>query len=203
MELYIARHGETDWNKAKKIQGRADIEMNEAGNEQVERLTKGLQDILFDAAYASPLKRAVDTAKKVSGKSDIIIDERLYEINFGELEGRSYKGVDNISQENQDDTLKKIADFFFHPQDYVPAPGGESFVELVDRAGLFLEEMKQKYKDETVLVVSHSTCINGMLAYIRKSSLENFWSMKLGNCAVSKIVVENNEFKIALAGKTY
>lgn len=58
MRLYMVRHGETDWNKAKKVQGRADIPLNAYGRELAEKTAEGLRGISFDLAYTSPLSRA-------------------------------------------------------------------------------------------------------------------------------------------------
>lgn len=57
MRLYMVRHGETDWNKAKKVQGRADIPLNAYGRELAEKTAEGLRGISFDLAYTSPLSR--------------------------------------------------------------------------------------------------------------------------------------------------
>ena len=63
VRLYMVRHGETDWNKAKKVQGRADIPLNAYGRELAEKTAEGLRGISFDLAYTSPLSRAKETAQ--------------------------------------------------------------------------------------------------------------------------------------------
>lgn len=62
MRLYMVRHGETDWNKAKKVQGRADIPLNAYGRELAEKTAEGLRGISFDLAYTSPLSRAKENS---------------------------------------------------------------------------------------------------------------------------------------------
>lgn len=92
MKLYLVRHGQTDWNLQDKIQGWADVPLNDAGIKQAERLRDQLhkKNIIPDKVYASPLQRVRSTAKIITdGKQQIIIDERLMERNVGELEGRS------------------------------------------------------------------------------------------------------------------
>ena len=60
MKLYLVRHGETDWNKVKKIQGQVDIPLNQFGKHLAEETAEGLHDIPFDLCISSPLSRAYD-----------------------------------------------------------------------------------------------------------------------------------------------
>ena len=62
MKLYLVRHGETDWNKVKKIQGQVDIPLNQFGKHLAEETAEGLRDIPFDLCISSPLSRAHETA---------------------------------------------------------------------------------------------------------------------------------------------
>ena len=64
MKLYIVRHGETEWNKARRIQGQVDIPLNEFGRRLARKTAKGLSDITFDLCYSSPLSRARETDRK-------------------------------------------------------------------------------------------------------------------------------------------
>ena len=67
MRLYMVRHGETDWNKAKKVQGRAYIPLNAYGRQLAEKTAEGLKDVPFDRIYTSPLIRAKKTAEIIRG----------------------------------------------------------------------------------------------------------------------------------------
>ena len=86
MKLYIIRHGETVWNTEGRLQGIADIELNENGIRLARVTARGMADIPFDLAITSPLKRARQTAELVLGerKVPILEDSRLEEITFGE-----------------------------------------------------------------------------------------------------------------------
>ena len=90
MKLYIVRHGETEWNKARKIQGQVDIPLNEFGRTLAKKTAKGLADIKFDLCYTSPLVRAKETAELIlaGGTTQIIEDARIEEMAFGEYDGR-------------------------------------------------------------------------------------------------------------------
>lgn len=67
MEIYLIRHGETEWNTLRKLQGRSDTELNEVGIQLAQMTSKALEDIPFDVIYTSPLKRAKKTAEIMKG----------------------------------------------------------------------------------------------------------------------------------------
>ena len=136
MRLYMVRHGETAWNKERRIQGQADIPLNEFGRMLAEKTAKGLLDIRFDICYTSPLGRARETAALIlAGRQvPVIEDERIAEMAFGEYEGRccSRSGW-NLPEE--------FRRFFDAPDRYQAPEGGENFGEVKERTGKFLEEL--------------------------------------------------------------
>ena len=86
MDIYLIRHGETDWNKTKRLQGVTDIPLNAYGIELAEKTAEGLKDVPFDRIYTSPLIRAKETAQIILGTRQIPLleDPRIKEIGFGE-----------------------------------------------------------------------------------------------------------------------
>ena len=87
MNIYIVRHGQTDWNVEGRYGGRIDVPLNKKGLEQAYLTKEKLQDIIFDKIYSSPLIRAITTAKIIRDQN-IIIDKRIIERNNGDLEGK-------------------------------------------------------------------------------------------------------------------
>ena len=136
MNIYLVRHGETDWNRATKLQGQVDIDINETGVAQAEKAAKRLEQIPFERAFCSPLIRARHTARILIGKRNIQLtaDERLKEINFGKWEGMRYR-------ETMEDSNSPIYNFFKHPGDYAPGEDAESFEKLYARTGEFVKEV--------------------------------------------------------------
>ena len=92
MKIYVTRHGQTDYNKKELMQGRIDIPLNETGMEQARATKAKLGDIKFDAVYASPLTRAIQTASIIGDidPSDIIKDDRIIEADFGKYDAVNY-----------------------------------------------------------------------------------------------------------------
>ena len=87
MEVYIIRHGKTDWNKECRFQGAKDIPLNEEGREAARKLGERLKDVHFDAVFSSPLSRAYETACIVANSAEKC--NLLTEISFGELDRKS------------------------------------------------------------------------------------------------------------------
>lgn len=203
MTIYMIRHGETDLNKVHKLQGHSDIELNDYGRELAKITGQALKNVRFDYAFTSPLSRAKETAKILlknnqtksikDYKLDLIIDERIKEISFGEFEGLSY------SDKNFTIPDKTFLNFFLKPEDYNVPKDGESFEEVIKRTGDFWEELinNEKYADKTVLVSTHGCAIKAILANIRNTEIKEFWGKGVHkNCAVTILKINDGEIDI-------
>ena len=100
MKLFFVRHGETDWNLARRVQGHSDIPLNEYGRYLARETAKGLKDVPFDLAYTSPLIRARETAELIlEGRNIPIMDaENIKELGFGIYEGMCISGEHKAPQ---------------------------------------------------------------------------------------------------------
>lgn len=181
MEIYIVRHGETVWNKEKRIQGRADIELNEYGRELAIKTGEALKDVHFDIIYSSPLKRAFETACLIRGNRniDIIKDDRIKEVSFGIFEGQC---MDELIENGT-----SFKNFFDHPEVYSPAEEGESLEDLCIRAKDFICEVIEKHKNKSqrIMIVAHGALNKAIMMYVKNHPMENFWSGGLQrNCNV-------------------
>ena len=139
LKVYLLRHGLTDWNKLRRVQGSSDIPLNEEGR-RVARLTaEGMRDMPIDLVYSSPLKRARETAEIICAGRDvpIVFDERIREIGFGEFEGVTWPEI----YENEE--CAGFRKFFFDPDNYVPERGAESIEKVIARGKSFLEEREE------------------------------------------------------------
>lgn len=200
MKIYLMRHGETDWNKAKRLQGRSDIPLNEFGIALAKKTAEGMKDIAFDAVFASPLKRALVTAQTVVGDRDvpIVTDERLMELCFGDGEGENFVEA----RQNPEHPLHA---FLCKPEEFVPFGGGETFAEAKARTGEFLREKILPLEDscENVLIVAHGALNRSILNVIAGIPDSEFWKIALPNCAVSVLSLENGELRILEESKIY
>ena len=185
MILYLIRHGQTDWNKGRKLQGRTDIPLNENGRAVAELTKEGFKEIPFDMAYTSPLKRARETAEIILSGRDIPIvdDERIIEVNFGEYEGCDFDLPDEY-----------IQNFFSAPEKYFSIHGTETMESIFERMRSFLQDLCQNddLKDKTILVSTHGAALSGLLTVIKDNPVDKYWAGGLHkNCGYTIVEIKD------------
>ena len=174
MKIYVTRHGQTDYNKKRMMQGLSDIPLNEVGIAQARERRKSLGDIKFDAVYSSPLIRAVKTAQIIGNvrEEDIIKDERIIEANFGRYELKNYYGTG----------IRMMA--YWSLPEIFPAPYGvETISEMRKRTASFLEDLKKK-DYENVLVACHGGIIRPIRGYLENKKSGIIWRPRPKNCEI-------------------
>jgi broad specificity phosphatase PhoE len=144
--LVLIRHGQTDWNVEERFQGQLDIPLNAAGYGQAEALNRQFAGMQFDAAYSSPLRRAIDTARIIAGRP-IQPDSRLAEIHHGSWQGRTKQEIAAQWPDQWEKWSKDPVRF--------TAPGGESAASLRNRVQDFLSTLQ----GANILCVSHGAVI--------------------------------------------
>jgi probable phosphoglycerate mutase len=147
-DLYLVRHGETDWNRARRIQGLTDIPLNDTGREQARLTGTLLTRRPIARVVASPLGRARETAQIIArelGLPDPELREALVERNYGDAEGLSFHEVD-----------------VRFPRD-VEVPGRETRDAVTARVIPALQTLAAEYPGEAIVVVSHGGAIRAAL----------------------------------------
>jgi uncharacterized phosphatase len=149
--LYLVRHGETDWNRARRIQGSTDIPLNDTGRGQAASTGQLLARRDWDAIIASPLSRAFETASIIAaevGLPEPTTRDSLVERRYGEAEGLNYQQVDDRFPEGAD------------------VPGRESRDEVMERVVPALLGIAAEHPGQNVIVVSHGGVIRAVLGAI-------------------------------------
>lgn len=181
--LYIMRHGKTDWNVSRKLQGRTDIPLNGEGIAMADKAAKECAAVHFDVCYCSPLVRARQTVERVlKGRNiPIIPDFRLTEMCFGVCEGEE----DSFPAKSG-----PMQAFFNDPPSYIPPEGAESFEELFARTGDFLGKVAYPLVKEgkDVLIVGHGAMNASIICQVKDIPLKDFWSFGLDNCKLLKLL---------------
>ncbi|OGE32079.1 hypothetical protein A2631_03095 [Candidatus Daviesbacteria bacterium RIFCSPHIGHO2_01_FULL_44_29] len=162
--LYIVRHGQTDWNVQKLLQGQQDSALTELGITQAKELQETLREIHFDGIFSSDLLRTKKTAEIIVLERQLAVQttKLLRERNFGKFEGRPYAELDKEIAESFKD-YEKLSDeqkFKFKTADI------ESDEELFLRFNIWLREIAAAFAGKTILVVSHGGMIRSLLIHL-------------------------------------
>lgn len=201
MLIYIVRHGLTEWNKLKKLQGAADVPLAKEGILLAEKTGEALKDVKFDICFTSPLSRARQTAECVLGDRNvpIIPDKRIQEINFGDLEGSCVRDAEGNYIDPQ------VEMFFRDPVNFKRPENGEDIFDVIARTKNFWEEKTSdpSLTDKTVLVASHGCAVRALLQNIYHDP-ENFWHGCVPpNCCVNLVEVKNGKTVLLEEDKVY
>ena len=201
MLLYVLRHGVTQWNKLKKVQGTMDIPLAPEGIELAEKTGNPLRDVHFDICFTSPLTRAKQTARCVLGDRDIpvIDDKRIQEIDFGVLEGTQFKDAQGkiVSRE--------MEIFFTDPLKFKRPENGEDISDILKRTGDFWQEKisDPELADKIVLVSSHGCAVRALLQNIYQDH-EHFWHGCVPpNCSINLVEVKDGKARLLEEDKVY
>ncbi|MBI4151387.1 histidine phosphatase family protein [Candidatus Woesearchaeota archaeon] len=169
MRLIVVRHGETDWNAQDRLQGQIDIPLNDCGRKQAQRLAGQLMSEPISIAFSSDLERAVDTARSILQYHPSVpmnYTSQLRERSYGKYEGRTLA------------EMKSVIDNSGSPFYLFRPDGGESFVDLQQRALSFYGSLRESYSPETVLIVTHGGFIQSLLVGLDGGNESWGWSFE-------------------------
>ncbi|WNS75920.1 histidine phosphatase family protein [Bacillus sp. DTU_2020_1000418_1_SI_GHA_SEK_038] len=197
LNLYVIRHGETEWNKQKRMQCRLDSDLTEKGKKDARLLGERLKETEFVRIISSPSKRTYETAKLVVGETNEAIetDERLMEIHLGDWQG---KVEEDIKREYPDQ---------FHAYWNLPASfesvDGESFHDVKERILEFLMELERYTPSGNVLVVTHGVVIKALYLLCRNAPIEEIWNPPfIYGTSLTMIKMQNGKMDLVLEGCT-
>jgi broad specificity phosphatase PhoE len=197
MRIYLIRHGETEWNKVRRFQGRSNLPLNEAGRKQVGALASTLKNIPLTAIHTSPLSRALETARRIKvfhPSTPIFEDNGLVEMDLGEFDGMRAQ-----------DWAEQYPDFrkaWNENPASVRIPGGESLKEVQDRAKKTLERITGIYPpDATILISSHNFVNLTLLCDILNIPLNRFRDLRQENAAFNVIHKKGGRFYAELVNE--
>ena len=176
--ILLVRHGETDWNRERRIQGHTDVPLNDEGRRQARALAADLHGEHVDAFYSSDLARAVETAAIVAGTRSLAVTEvgGLRERHFGTWEGLSDVEAAERFPEATRETWEVWGD-------------GESREEMTERVLTALDAIAASHPNETVVVVTHG---GPMRVVLRACDVED---ARIGNCAVVRLVAREGTLR--------
>ena len=195
--LYVIRHGETEWNTEKRLQGRLDSNLTAKGVKDAQLLEARLKDIEFEKIISSPSNRTMKTARLVRGERKVFIetDERLMEIDLGEWQG--------LKEDEIKSRYPKESHAYWHEPAIYESLGGESFFDVKQRVAEFLEDLDKTKPTGNILVVTHGVVIKALYLLCRNESVENLWNPPfIHGTSLTIIHVENGELKLHMEACT-
>lgn len=188
--LLIIRHGETDSNKAGKMDGQSETKLTEEGLRQAKALAELLKNEEINVAYSSPLNRAKETAKialTYHAKINIVLEPLLKEIDCG-----------TCTLLMRDDVIKKFPELVEGWKDLSdPAfPNGESLRDVQKRAMPFIKQIIKKHKGKTILISGHGTINRAIIGAFLEIPAGLCWKLDQSNCCLNEIVFKGDDFTV-------
>ena len=170
LRLYLVRHGQTEWNVQKRMQGWQDSALTEKGVNNAIALREKLEGVDFVAIYTSTSERTIETARLIIDKRNLAINtnEDLREINLGEWEGKTHDEIKDFYPE-------QYKYFLENPALYEPV-GGETFEQLINRAIKVLNYINSKHTDGNILVITHSVILKSLLMHVKGKTVKDLWA---------------------------
>ncbi len=179
MEIYVVRHGQTDYNVKNIFQGQIDIPLNATGIQQAKETANKFKNIPIDAILVSPLKRTLQTAQYISEVTgvELTIANQLIERNFGDMEGK---------QNRPDWNIQMMLDY---NKNY-SKENIEPIQTVFKRIYNFLDEITKKYKGKKIVLVTHGGISQPIECYFNGMpeipDFEHLEKLTLKNCEVKK-----------------
>lgn len=180
MDILLIRHGENDFTHAGKLAGLLpDVHLNEAGQKQAQALAQRLAPAPIKAIYASPLERAMETARPLAEakKLKVQICKPLREIDFGEWSGKSLKRLARTKLWREVQRYPSRVQF----------PAGETFLAVQNRAVQALEQIIRDHPKDLVAVFSHADVIKLMVAHYLGQPLDLFQRLVVGTASITHL----------------
>jgi len=188
MRIYFLRHGETDWNVYRRIQGRTDIALNANGVSQAKKWRSFFERIPLAGVYSSSLSRAMETALLATLRPPCVIDA-LDERNYGEWEGQVWNNI--ADHDPNFDRRWRLADS--------RPPGGESRLEMHSRVYRAMDSIVASHDEGSeLLIVAHGGSGKAVLGYANRMSIEELFGIPaIGNATMTLLTREGKHWSVA------
>ncbi|HTY79455.1 MAG TPA: histidine phosphatase family protein [Candidatus Bathyarchaeia archaeon] len=181
LRLLLLRHGETAWNRERRYQGWTDTPLSATGVQQAEAAARELKEHAFAAVYASPLRRARDTAAVIARPHGLEVetDPAFRELGFGEWEGLT------LDEARSRDTA--LYQNWARTPHLVSPPGAETLAQARERVLAGLERLRAGHKDDVVCLVAHGIPVRIMILEALGLGLDRIWSLHSAPTGISEL----------------
>jgi len=196
-EIILIRHGETEWNSQKRMQGHSNSDLSSVGQAQIQALGQWMKNVPFDHIYSSDSLRAKQTAEAITQFSghELQFDQRLREKNLGVFEG--------LTSEEARERHPEVFRLFKTAGSKYVIDEGESTQQLQDRALEIVNEIRIKHPEERVLLVTHGGFIRVVMKHSLGLSLETPTRFLIRNTGVFRLVWEDKWLVSQMGGVSH
>lgn len=182
MELFLIRHGRTQFNREKVFRGRIDVPLDERGREEAQALAQRLKGSGVRVLYSSPLLRAKETASIVGEAigAEVKVAPELLDLDFGLWQGMAVKEVE--------EAFPDLYRLWVEAPHQVVFPQGESLREVEGRVWPFVQSLKAIHPGEKVGLVSHRVVLKVLICRLLGLGLEAFWRIEQATAALNRFL---------------
>lgn len=195
IELIAVRHGETDFNAERRMQGHLDVPLSETGRAQARAAAARLADEPIDKIYSSDLQRALETARIIhEGREiELVTDLRLREFHMGTFQGMTL----SEAREKHGDAWER---FFIHDADFA-LPGGQSRNQKQVEIASFMEEVVRSQAGGRMLVVTHGGILIAMLRHVLGIPASHYFRVSIENTGIQRFRYKNATWQLVSWGE--
>ncbi|MBI5651050.1 MAG: histidine phosphatase family protein [Chloroflexi bacterium] len=192
----LIRHGQTDWNRVERFRGRADLPLNDTGLAQAQKIAARLAREKIIAIYASPLQRALQTAKPLADALELAVQPHpdLLDIDFGALEG--------MTGDEAKQAFPEIIKTWRATPGKVKFPKGGSLKAVNARIENLFADLTAKHAGETVALVSHRVVCHAILCKVLGLKYDALWHIRQDNAGISVFEKRDEGFVVTLLNET-
>lgn len=188
----LVRHGETNWNVERRLQGHTDVDLNERGIAQAAQMAKAIKaiNLQFDVLYTSDLQRAAKTANAIEKlfNTKAIVDSSLRERHLGVLQGITTEEAPQFDAELWKSHISRDIDQELR--------GGESIAQLAQRVQKALEKIRLQHLGQTILMVSHGGTLDMMYRLASNQALDAERAISVPNASLNWISHDGSSWKV-------
>jgi phosphoserine phosphatase len=195
--IILIRHGQTEWNRAERFRGRADVPLNDTGLAQAEATGQRVAaEWRPTAVYSSPLSRAVKTAEAVARPFDLPVQVHpgLADIDFGAWQG--------LTPDEARARWPEMVEAWYRAPHTAQIPGGETLASLRARAMATVAELAARHTGQTIVLVGHTVINRVILLAVLGLGNDRFWRLRQDNCAINVFEVESDGFTLVSLNDT-
>lgn len=198
MRLLLVRHGETEWNVQKIIQGRKDSKLTAKGRRQMFLVIKKLLKYKIDVIFTSPLGRTIKSAECIAERlgCSLEVDKRLIQKSWGVVEGLKREEVARKYPESGYGINGEIVDlkkrYYFLP------PGGESWNDVYKRVKSFTKYLEKEYSDKNVLIIAHRPISRLIIGIYLGLSVQQMTAISVEAGVLTRIDIKDKKEKLVL-----